>query len=122
MTAPSIRITARVARRLLREVVAEAGRGHVIQDGCTYVGVVSAGPHCLVGRALHRAGVTENELYVMDHSSPTSIAGVEVPRRVRLTGPARRVLAQAQAWQDQGDSWGRALDAALAVRPWAAVA
>lgn len=119
MTAPSIRITARVARRLLREVVAEAGWDHVVRDGCTYMDVWRRCPNCIVGRVLHRAGVTEEELSEMDARTPTVIARVQLPARVWMSRPARRVLEIAQVVQDDEQPWGMALDTALLVRPWA---
>jgi hypothetical protein len=122
VTASSIRITARVARRLLREVVAEAGRDHLATDMCTYVHVTGERPHCIVGRVLYRAGVTLDELSAMDNVTPTNIDRVRMPSRVWLTWPARMVLCRAQHVQDWGHPWGKALDEALSVRPWRAVA
>ena len=122
MTASPIRITATKARRLLREVVAEAGRDYLATDMCTYVHVTGERPHCIVGRALYRAGVTLDELSDMDDRTPTNIDRVRMPSRVRLTWPARMVLGKAQHAQDWGHPWGKALDEALSVRPWAAVA
>lgn len=113
-----IRITAHVARRLLRAVVAETGQGYVNRDGCTYVDVAGVGPHCLVGRVLHRAGVTVDELSEMDRRTPTDILWARLPRRVVVTWPARLVLDRAQAVQDAGHAWGYALAEALRVRPW----
>lgn len=120
MTASTIRITARVARRLLREVVAEAGRDFLAVDMCTYVHVSGDCPHCIVGRVLHRAGVTLDDLSYMDNVTPTNIERVVLPARVRVTRPARMVLARAQHVQDWGHPWGQALDEALSVRPWRA--
>lgn len=111
-----IRITARVARRLLRETVAEAGRGYVSKDGCAYI--LGGCPHCIVGRALYKAGLTEDELDTLDHTSPSVISEVRLPARVWMSGAARRVLDEAQTCQDVGYRWGVALNAALAVRPY----
>jgi hypothetical protein len=122
MTAPAIRITARVARRLLREVVAEAGRGYCMSYSCTYYDAVRLCPRCIVGQALFRAGLTDDELSRMDNRRPTVISSVQVPARLRMSAPARRVFEAAQVAQDKGCEWGAALDVALAVRPWAAVA
>jgi hypothetical protein len=122
VTAPSIPITARVARRLLREVVAEVGRDRVISDTCTYADLTSSRPRCLVGHALHRAGVDVDELSWMDCHTPTFIDVVRVPARVRLTWPARMVFRRAQVAQDRGRPWGVAVDEALLVRPFQRVA
>lgn len=115
--AEPIRITVRVARRLLREVVADFGRHHSIgKNACAYMW--QGCPTCMVGCALHQAGVSEDELAGMDRETPTVIGVVKTPARLQLTAAARVVFEAAQAKQDEGLSWGAALDAALAVRPW----
>lgn len=110
-------ITARVARRLLREVVAEAGSDHSL-DRQLNAYVVDRIPFCLIGRVLHRAGVTEDELRRLDVQDQSTIAEVRLPWRVTVTQAARRVLQAAQSEQDKGCTWGLALDVALDVRPY----
>ncbi|ONI73114.1 hypothetical protein ALI144C_45015 [Actinosynnema sp. ALI-1.44] len=117
-----IRITARVARRMLDVVVQSYGRKHDVNDGaCSYVW--DGAPICMVGVALYLLGVTEHELAEMDRQDTPGIAVVVLPARVRMTQAARKVFAAAQHAQDfgmdrDGLSWGEALDLALAVRPY----
>lgn len=113
--APLIRITARVARRLLHEVVADFGKHHSIgSEACAYIQWNC--PLCMVGCALYAAGLTQDELHGMDRQFPTRIGEVALPARVRITGWARRVFAAAQDAQDKGLPWGTALENACAVR------
>ncbi|ALG06816.1 hypothetical protein [Kibdelosporangium phytohabitans] len=120
----TVQITAVRARNLLRIVVAAYGRGHSIGDNpCAYFW--NGKPRCIVGVALHLAGVTEDELRAMDRQEPTEIGPglVVLPARVWMSDAARRVFAAAQDAQDHGSdraglSWGEALDAALAVHPY----
>jgi hypothetical protein len=113
---PKIRITAHVARRLLREVVTDTGRDHTVAVPGRYVH--DDRPMCIVARALYRLGVTVDELADMDLcSSLNDIRDVRLPARVRMSVQARIVLGAAQGVQDVQDTWGDALDAALAVRP-----
>lgn len=112
-----IRITARKARRLLRDVVADAGRGHHAVECGRYVRKDRL--ICLIAFVLHRAGMTVSEVAELDAWSPNEIERAQLPARVRMSRQARRVLYVAQDSQDWQNSWGEALDEALAVRPYA---
>lgn len=119
----TIRITAARARRLLREVVAEAGRDRQVTGWGAGAYMWRGCPMCMVGRALARAGVSKGELRAMDGAQRSEIDVVRLPARVGVTMAARRVLSAAQQAQDHtrdraGLSWGEALDLALAVRPY----
>lgn len=122
--APIRLISARVARRLLREVVAAYGKHHSIgKNPCAYIDHSGQIPLCLVGCALYLAGLSENDLFALDRADPTEIDLVRFPARVRITRAARRVLKAAQVAQDDtgqrsGLPWGAALDSALALRPY----
>lgn len=119
-----IDIDADRALALLREVVDEYGHDYVyrqvahrLPDGrskpmCVYAD--DGRPSCLVGHALHRAGVTVAELDRM--LGQIGEDDDELPERVTLTGLAAEVLAEAQMAQDQGITWGDALAQAVARR------
>jgi hypothetical protein len=125
VTVPEDRVTIDAARAitLLREVVAEKGADYRYQKvkswgslACLYVHDGSCS--CLVGHALHHAGVPTSELNALDFygndDGDTGIAQVygRLPDRFQLTGHAVEVLAAAQNAQDDGLSWGEALSAA----------
>lgn len=111
-----IQIDATRAIELLREVVAESGedyRYELIETGygsaCHYAH--NGCPSCLVGHALHRAGMTVNQLAALD-GQDNDIATVPLPVGVELTSFAREVFAVAQDAQDIRQPWGMALSAA----------
>lgn len=105
---------------LLRAVVEEQGiefRYVPVDDDsgeavCRYV--VDGYPSCLVGKALHRAGVLVEELDRMDGTSNTGImvAASRLPADVVVTSDARKVFEAAQEVQDDLKTWGAALTAA----------
>jgi hypothetical protein len=124
----AITIDAARAMTLLREVVAEKGAGYRYEKvksigamACLYVHRGNCS--CLIGHALHRAGVSTSELGVLDQygndDGDTGIAQVHdrLPDRFQLTGDAVEILAAAQSAQDHGLSWGDALNAAEEMFP-----
>lgn len=117
---PEIHIDAARALELLAAVVAEHGPDTVYlvpedRKKCLYAHGTVCG--CLVGHALHRAGLTMDELALMDIEDTaeglgTGIRDAWIPARVQLTGAAREVFEVAQGAQDKGKRWGEALDSA----------
>ncbi|PSL04165.1 hypothetical protein CLV30_106170 [Haloactinopolyspora alba] len=121
-------VNTRAALRLLEEVV-EGNEGYVYEDEdgvpadstmCHYVHRTEGGsaPGCIVGHALHRAGVPISNLLEIEGST----IGTEQAARVgvALEGRAVDVLSAAQAAQDVGETWGEALEHARAVAAEAA--
>jgi hypothetical protein len=111
-----IRIDATRAIELLREVVAESGEDYRYELIETPYGPVchyahDDAPSCLVGHALHRAGVTVEQLASLDKHD-NHIASVELPAEVEITDEAQDVFAVAQDTQDDGKPWGVALSVA----------
>jgi hypothetical protein len=109
---PPHRMTAEEAVAALRVAVEEYGAGYVYPDDlCWYVR--HGKPACLVGVALHRAGVvTVGTLTEWDHLMIGELADV----CVEVLDPAAvRVMMVAQSAQDSGFSWGAALARAEAV-------
>lgn len=120
-----ITITLDDAMRTLREVVAEYGRGHryikplikAIDGGygfipaCVYTHNYC--PSCLIGHVLHRLGVPVGEHKYYNRVGIASLAwDCEYGQRAFFEPEAVGVLERAQGVQDNGISWGAALDAA----------
>lgn len=124
----TIEIDGTKALSLLREVIAgnedfcyETKKKTVTEDGYgeydTYLCLYAheGKPDCVVGRALHKAGVTVEQLEAMDNIGatydgfPTGIGVVAMPENVNLTEQGREVFKAAQEWQDAGFKWGEAL-------------
>lgn len=86
--------------------------------GCTYVTPQGKSPACIVGHALHWAGVPLDVLKTLDEgggeaattacATVNSLTGLEV----EVTPDAVSVLATAQNVQDEGGTWGDALRSA----------
>jgi len=79
-----------------------------IYDGC---------PSCLIGQVLHDAGVSIEDLSIMDgnieNGYDTDIASLYLerllPDNLSLTWPAIQIFVFAQGEQDKGISWGQVL-------------
>jgi hypothetical protein len=128
VTTDTITINRQQAIDLMREVA--EGREDYVYDsniGCDYVR--DGAPSCLVGQALHRAGVPVERFAPVEGDAPHSVGVVlerneldEPVRRgtfaealgVEMDDGAVRVLSEAQAHQDSGVPWGKAIDVAVA--------
>lgn len=96
------------ALQLVREVVAEHGADTVYNmpgERCRYVWNDACS--CLVGHALHRAGVPIDVLAQVDDGNKSSIEVAEIPG-CELDDQARWIFVVAQEAQDSGFTWGRA--------------
>lgn len=115
-TKEKIVVTRENAIRAMTEVVKEAGVDHVYKQhigaGCSYV--YEGQPDCLVGRALHKLGVSIETLEAMDEDFGAfySVVSTHLPEELDITAEAWRVLSLAQECQDRGHTWGVALDTA----------
>lgn len=117
-----MKIDAVKAIKLLREVVAgredfvyKSPDGHGIDNPdyhCEYAH--GDKPGCLIGVVLHQAGVTVDQLAELPANY---VNNTEVLLQLRefgftLTAGAEQVLRRAQAEQDNGNTWGKALEVA----------
>lgn len=125
--AEAMKITKVKALELMAEAVTEKGDDytyplHERNYSCRYVN--EGQPDCLVGNALHRAGVSIETLKEMDDDSdPWAELGISSERVqgilkpfVTFTPAAVAALTEAQSSQDNGHAWGRALDCAKRAR------
>jgi hypothetical protein len=79
---------------------------------CLYVHVSEdqALPGCLIGAALHRMGISLEDLHSFDVGSRPSGAS-DVMERLSIGTEVERLAAErAQRHQDAGSSWGKCLD------------
>lgn len=133
------------ALRALHQVVAEVGDDHVYVKtsrpapeahggataACMYWHMTGDKPGCLIGRALHRLGFSREDLILCDEQpeldehgrvqsgAPTGTSVKDVHMRFpdRFTGVlVWRMLQAAQTVQDNGRTWGHALQAAISYR------
>lgn len=78
------------------------------EDGCVYV--ADGTPSCLVGHVLHRLGVSLEALSVLDMNGGLA-AWRAVPGVLDgVSGSTVDRLWAAQTAQDNGDTWGEALE------------
>ena len=104
-----IKVTYDDVVRTMEEVVADAGEDYVYPraergDKCVYVHNMR--PDCLVGRVLHRLGVSLDLLTYQDNTPAFVLAQqvIDAP-----TSQVLRLLSEAQSHQDAGYTWGAAL-------------
>lgn len=115
------RIDERRALELLIDVVDAYGEGTVYEKvrltvndeivddygiGCRYQ--YKQQPSCLVGHVIHRAGVPMSTLEAMDVNGVAANELTSYPTGVTVNGAS--VLNAAQIAQDQGKTWGEALE------------
>lgn len=115
------------AVRLAEEVVAEAGRDYVYPAShkrqcrlydddhsvpqCVYVH--EGHPDCIVGRMFAKAGVPVAKLAKLEGSDAVSVYCALTGRSAWCDQGLGTFLDQLQAKQDEGETWGDALDNAL---------
>jgi hypothetical protein len=116
------RITARRAIELLREVVAgredyvyRSPEGYDAESekyNCQYWHGNDDCPGCLIGAALHQAGVSAANLLALPQnriSATDVLLALQDLAGVTLTDDARDIFQMAQSAQDLGSPWGDAL-------------
>lgn len=117
-------IDARRALELLTDVVDSGGDDYVYPKvpmspnsqgwGCRYE--FQGKPSCMVGHALVRAGVEVGVLADLDRSGPRAF---NLPDFMPFVSPgAAQVFDAAQTLQDNGKTWGVALDHARTEYEW----
>lgn len=113
---PKIEITPEKAIALLEECVAEKGAAFIYErpqgNACAFVdkGV----PSCLVGHALHKAGITLAALRRFDKVGG-NIECLVNDGSIALPEVATSIFQRAQELQDDGWTWGKALNEAKVV-------
>lgn len=99
----------------IESVVAEYGTdykySHSREFGCVYYAPVTRKPMCLVGHVLERFGLLD-EITEEENTEGIDKIGFELPIPTDAVYP----LARAQAKQDDGFTWGEALEAYRATR------
>lgn len=94
------------------DFVYKAQAGSLVDEGCSYLTAglrTLAGEGCIVGQALTRLGVSDEDLYEVEGDS--AIGAVARLRGENLTEFSRTIqkLGAIQSWQDHGYSWGVAV-------------
>ncbi|MFF5471025.1 hypothetical protein [Streptomyces achromogenes] len=120
-----IELTLDRVKELLNEAVAEKGADYVYttpdgkqgtpeyQPTCLYVH--GDKPGCIVGHALHRAGVSLSLLLEEEQDDASSVLRSLAQLGVlSYTDGVSQLLYEAQQRQDHGTSWGEAVQQALA--------
>lgn len=116
----TITVTKESALQLMRDVVDEYGEHQTAT--CLYQ--LDGNPCCIVGQVLHRAGLSVDQLKVLDDGSPNFVGAADIASLVndeelmhRLDLSVERdavmVLRTAQKRQDNAEDWGSALAAAV---------
>jgi hypothetical protein len=103
----------------LRKAVAEKGPDYVYRDSgddggaCMYYSESSHQPRCLVGVALHKAGLIDYGLVTSRRvNEGVGIIRLAAYLNLPLSSGALSVLSIAQDEQDGGSTWGNALQRA----------
>lgn len=114
----TITIDRNKAIELLNNAVAEKGEDYrYMQDatgGCQYVR--DGAPSCIVGHALHEAGVDLDLLAAYDRREGGMLIGRVIREGIHgyeFTEGAIRLLRFAQGKQDDGVLWGTAVNSAI---------
>jgi hypothetical protein len=108
-------ITLDEAKELLARAVKEKGADYVYeqQDGkCVYY-TSEGSPSCLVGWVLSYKGLTSADLVAAD-SVIAEVGDLVEEGLLKVDNETLALLTVAQVEQDQGQTWGRALEEALA--------
>lgn len=116
MSVAMIEIDKERAITLVTEVVTERGEDYCYTGKCRYVRFGE--PSCLIGVALHKAGVPVETLAHFDTCIDSSITHLEREGELRLhnitlTPGAVTVFEKAQQLQDDGHPYGDVLNEAL---------
>lgn len=107
----------------MENIVNEHGRDHRYETrsidgdkGCFYSW--DEEPDCLIAKVLHRLGISMNKLQNLDCANsddmPIAIGSPIAQEITGLNEQVSGVLATAQRAQDQGFTWGSALDTTMA--------
>lgn len=98
----------RDALRHMRDVVDEIGSDY-IDNNCLYV--VDNAPSCIVGHVLHRMGFPLAELEEYNDDRVCIISPILID--MGINPHTINVLDEAQCLQDEGKTWGEALNTAI---------
>lgn len=115
-TPEAIEITLDEAKELLSRAVKEKGADYVYEqvDGaCLYFNPSDKCPSCMVGYALSYKGLTYDNLVASD-SAIGEVTNLAEEGVIKVDNETLALLTVAQVEQDQGQTWGRALEEALA--------
>jgi hypothetical protein len=120
MTSAPVEITLDEAKELLARAVKEKGDNFVYQPirtsghpQCAYFTPEDGAPSCLVGHVLAYKGLTHEDLDATN-SGVTEVQDLVEEGHIRVDNETLALLTVAQVEQDQGQTWGRAVEEALA--------
>lgn len=111
---------------LLHRALELKGENYVYNEGFSCQYERNGGPSCIVGYALHFAGVSTDALSDLDAHDDTQIdmlaveGTLEDVTGVKLTPDALKVFTRAQEEQDRKVPWGKAVAKAQEAR-WASL-
>lgn len=111
----AVDITLDEAKELLARAVSEKGADYVYeqQDGkCVYY-TSDGSPSCLVGWVLSYKGLTNEDLLAAD-SVIAEVGDLAEEGLLKVDNETLALLTVAQVEQDQGQTWGRSVEEALA--------
>jgi hypothetical protein len=118
----TVEISLDEAKELLGRAVKERGEDYVYAppldpetgaNPCVYFSPADKAPSCMVGYVLSYKGVTYEDLAATD-STITEVQSLVEEGHLRVDNETLALLTVAQVEQDQGQTWGRALEEALA--------
>jgi hypothetical protein len=116
----AVEITLDEAKELLGRAVKEKGADFVYQPitdmgrtQCAYFDPSDKAPSCLVGHVLAYKGLTYERLESTS-SVVTEVQELVEEGHIKVDNETLALLTVAQVEQDQGQTWGRALEEALA--------
>jgi hypothetical protein len=117
-----VEITLDESKQYLGEAVKEKGAEYVYKnvthpdngsETCVYFDPKTKKPSCLVGHVLVRKGVTFERLDGRDRNLYTDVQGLIDADIIKVDNETQALLSLAQGAQDQGATWGDALETAL---------
>lgn len=117
-----VEITLDESKQYLGEAVKEKGAEYVYKnvtrgrgsETCAYFDPKTKKPSCLVGHVLVRKGVTFERLHARERNLYTDVQGLIDADIIKVDNETQALLDLAQRAQDQGQTWGSALETALA--------
>lgn len=117
----AIEITLDEAKDLLARAVEEKGSTYVYEQvvndlgdsQCLYFNPATRAPSCIVGHVLAYKGVTYDDMFANDVNTFASVATLADTEFIKVDNKTQALLSIAQGEQDQGQTWGNAVQEAL---------
>ncbi|MFE4681624.1 hypothetical protein ACFRNJ_12400 [Streptomyces sp. NPDC056721] len=128
-----VEISLSEAKDLLARAVEKKGAGYIyempvvethsggVDQMCAYFDPKTGAPSCLVGQVLAGKGFTYERMQFLDANTYTSAGTLADTDVIKVDNETRALLEIVQSEQDQGMTWGLALEEALALYEEAAL-